>query len=104
MKKKGIDTKQSCGRDIEKIKRCLTECYFTNVARINGRTYKTMFTGVECHLHPSSSLSKMGIKPEYVLYHELLLTNQSYMKYVTEIDGKWLIELGNDFFANISSH
>ena len=104
LKKKGIDTKQSCGRNIEMIKRCITECYFTNVAKLDGKEYKTMMTGVKCFLHPTSSLTKMGIKPTYVIYHELLLTTQSYMKYVTEIEGKWLIELENDFFTLLSSY
>ena len=103
LKKKGINTKESCGRDIEMIKKCITECYFFNAAKINGNEYITMRTGVKCHLHPTSSLSRLGIKPTYVIYHELLLTNKSYMKCITEIDGKWLIDLQNDFFTLATS-
>ena len=85
------------------IKKCITECYFFNAAKINGNEYITMRTGVKCHLHPTSSLSRLGIKPTYVIYHELLLTNKSYMKCITEIDGKWLIDLQNDFFTLATS-
>jgi hypothetical protein len=34
-----------------------------------------------------------GLLPEYVVYHELVLTSKQYMRTVSAIDGAWLREL-----------
>jgi pre-mRNA-splicing factor ATP-dependent RNA helicase DHX38/PRP16 len=103
LKKKRINTKMSCGDNIDQIKRCITECYFYNSVRLNGNQYQNLRTGVNCYIHPTSTLYQVGLKPTYIIYHELLLTNQSYMKCVTSINGKWLLDLLPDFFTSFSS-
>lgn len=40
-----------------------------------------------------------GILPEYVVYHELVLTSKQYMRTVSEIDGAWLRELAPHFYT-----
>ncbi|GMH27686.1 hypothetical protein Nepgr_029529 [Nepenthes gracilis] len=52
-----------------------------------------------CHLHPSSALYGLGYTPEYVVYHELLLTTKEYMQCVTAVEPQWLAELGPMFFS-----
>lgn len=37
--------------------------------------------------------------PEYVVYHELVLTSKQYMRTVSEIDGAWLRELAPHFYS-----
>jgi len=36
-------------------------------------------TAMKCSLHPNSSLSGLGYNPDYVVYHELVLTTKEYM-------------------------
>lgn len=33
-------------------------------------------TGMPCHLHPTSSLFGMGYTPDYIIYHELVMTTK----------------------------
>ena len=56
-------------------------------------------TGMPCNLHPTSSLFGMGFTPDYVVYHELVMTSKEYMQNVTAVDGEWLAELGPMFYS-----
>ena len=38
--------------------------------------YVNCRTGMPCHLHPTSSLYGMGLTPDYVVYHELVMTSK----------------------------
>lgn len=52
-----------------------------------------------CHLHPTSALYGMGYTPDYVVYHELVMTSKEFMQGVTAVDGHWLAELGPMFYS-----
>ena len=58
-----------------------------------------MRTGMPCHLHPTSALFGMGFTPDYIIYHELVMTSKEYMQCVTSVDGYWLAELGPIFYT-----
>ena len=47
-------------------------------------------------IHPSSAL--FGKSPQWVVYHELVQTTKEYMREVSTIDPKWLIEVAPRFF------
>lgn len=38
--------------------------------------YVNIRTGMPCHLHPTSSLFGMGYTPDYIVYHELVMTTK----------------------------
>ena len=38
--------------------------------------YVNSRTGMPCHLHPTSALFGMGFTPDYVVYHELIMTTK----------------------------
>ena len=38
--------------------------------------YVNMRTGMPCHLHPTSALFGMGYTPDYIVYHELVMTSK----------------------------
>jgi pre-mRNA-splicing factor ATP-dependent RNA helicase DHX38/PRP16 len=39
-----------------------------------------------CHLHPTSALFGMGFTPDYVVYHELIMTAKvSYVTFVLNL-------------------
>jgi HrpA-like RNA helicase len=42
--------------------------------------YVNCRTGMPCHLHPSSSLYGLGYTPDYIVYHELVMTTKEYMQ------------------------
>lgn len=48
------------------------------------------------YIHPSSAL--FNRQPEWVVYHELVLTTKEYMREVTTVDPKWLVEFAPAFF------
>ena len=82
------------------MRKCICAAYFHQAARIKGvGEYVNMRTGMPCHLHPTSSLYGMGYTPDYVIYHELLLTSKEYMQCVTSVEGGWLSELGGIFYT-----
>lgn len=41
----------------------------------------------------------MGFTPDYVIYHELVMTAKEYMQCVTAVDAYWLAEMGPMFFS-----
>ena len=44
-----------------------------------------MRTGMPCHLHPTSALFGMGYTPDYIVYHELVMTSKVRKLAVTQI-------------------
>ena len=63
-----------------------------------------MRNGMPCHLHPSSALFGMGVQPDYVVYHELVMTSKEYMQCVTAVEPQWLADAGPMFFSIKESH
>ena len=94
-----IPPHQSVGHDWDVVRRCLTAAFFHQAARLKGiEHYVSMRTQLPCHLHPTSALAGSGYTPEYVVYHELVLTSQEFMRTVTMVNGEWLAELAPKFF------
>ena len=88
------------GHKWDAVRKTMCSAYFVNAARIKGiGEYVNMLTGMPCHLHPSSALFGLGYTPDYVVYHELVLTSKEYMRTVTAVDAEWLAELGPMFFS-----
>lgn len=90
----------SCGTEWDIVRKCICAAYFHQAARLKGiGGYVNCRTGMPCHLHPTSALFGMGFTPDYVVYHELVMTAKEYMQCVTAVDGHWLAELGQIFFS-----
>ncbi|XP_038223294.1 pre-mRNA-splicing factor ATP-dependent RNA helicase PRP16 [Zerene cesonia] len=90
----------SCGTDWDTVRKCICSAYFQQAARLKGiGEYVNCRTGMPCHLHPTSALFGLGSSPDYVVYHELMMTSREYMHCVTAVDGRWLAELGPMFFS-----
>ncbi|XP_047535072.1 pre-mRNA-splicing factor ATP-dependent RNA helicase PRP16 [Vanessa atalanta] len=90
----------SCGTDWDTVRKCICSAYFQQAARLKGiGEYVNCRTGMPCHLHPTSALFGLGNSPDYVVYHELMMTTKEYMHCVTAVDGRWLAELGPMFFS-----
>ncbi|XBI28531.1 hypothetical protein VPH35_052736 [Triticum aestivum] len=90
----------SCHREWDVVRKAICSAYFQNSARLKGvGEYVNCRNGVPCHLHPSSALYGLGYTPDYIVYHELVLTTKDYMQCVSAVDPQWLVELGPMFFS-----
>ena len=88
----------SCGPNYTRIRRAICSGYFRNAAKRDPQEgYRTLAeSGGNVYLHPSSSLFHRP--PEYVVYHEVVMTSKEYMREVTAIEPKWLVEVAPRFF------
>lgn len=87
----------SAGRNLNMVRKCIVAGFFTNVGKKDPQDgYKTVVENQPVFIHPSSALFNKN--PEWVLYHELILTTKEYMRNVIAIDAKWLVELAPNFY------
>jgi pre-mRNA-splicing factor ATP-dependent RNA helicase DHX38/PRP16 len=99
MKSLKIELKSS-GTDWDIVRKAVCSSYFHNAARMKGiGEYYNLRSGVPCVLHPTSSIYALGFTPDYVVYHELIMTSKEYMQCVTAANPEWLAEMGPMFFS-----
>lgn len=91
-----------CENDFNKVRWALCAGYFKNSAKRDSSGdsgsggYKTLVGDTSVAMHPSSAL--FGKKPEYVIYHSLLMTTREYMHCATTVEPGWLVESAPAFF------
>ncbi|PMB66138.1 Pre-mRNA-splicing factor ATP-dependent RNA helicase prp16 [Beauveria bassiana] len=89
----------SCGMDWDMIRRCICSGYYHQAARYKGSgEYINLRTNLPVQLHPTSALYA-GHPPDYVVYHELVLTSKVYVSTVTAVDPHWLADMGGVFYS-----
>ena len=104
MKQQRVEVR-SAGGDWDVCRRALCGSYFHQAARLKGvGEYVNCRNGMPCHLHPSSSLYGLGYTPDYVIYHELVMTSKEYMQCVSAVEPHWLADAGPMFFSVKESH
>ncbi|KAL2919200.1 DEAH-box ATP-dependent RNA helicase prp22 [Polyrhizophydium stewartii] len=87
----------SCGRNYNQVRRAICGGYFRHAAKKDPQEgYKTLVEGTPVHVHPSSAL--FNKQPEWLIYHQLVMTTKEYMREVLTIEPKWLVELAPTFF------
>lgn len=81
------------------IRRALAAGFFMQVAHLE-RTghYLTIKDNQVVQLHPSSGLDH---KPEWVLYHEFVLTTRNFIRTCTEVKADWLLDISPSYY-NVS--
>ena len=90
----------SCGTDWDILRRCIASGFYHQACRVRGiGEYMNLRTSVTVQLHPTSALYGLGYLPDYVVYHELILTSKEYMSVVTSVDPRWLAEEGGVFYG-----
>eukprot|EP00123_Amoebidium_parasiticum_P011338 comp20659_c0_seq1/m.26808 comp20659_c0_seq1/g.26808 ORF comp20659_c0_seq1/g.26808 comp20659_c0_seq1/m.26808 type:complete len:700 (-) comp20659_c0_seq1:147-2246(-) len=78
------------------IRKALLSGYFMHVAHLErSGHYLTVKDNQVVQLHPSTCLDR---KPEWVLYHEFVLTSKHYIRTVTEVKGEWLLEVAPNYY------
>ncbi|KAK3152818.1 hypothetical protein QOZ80_2BG0163980 [Eleusine coracana subsp. coracana] len=87
----------TAGKNFTKIRKAITAGFFFHAARKDPQEgYRTLVENQPVYIHPSSALFQR--QPDWVIYHELVMTTKEYMREVTVIDPKWLIELAPRFY------
>ncbi|KAI7829339.1 P-loop containing nucleoside triphosphate hydrolase protein [Gamsiella multidivaricata] len=79
------------------IRKALAAGYFMQVAHQerSGKNYLTVKDNQVVRLHPSSCLDHAA---EWVIYNEFVLTNQNYIRTVTEVKAEWLLDIAPAYF------
>ncbi|KAG1330457.1 Helicase [Cocos nucifera] len=87
----------SAGKNFTKIRKAIAAGFFFHAARKDPQEgYRTLVENQPVYIHPSSALFQR--QPDWVMYHELVMTTKEYMREVTAIDPKWLVELAPRFY------
>lgn len=87
----------SAGKNFTKIRKAITAGFFFHAARKDPQEgYRTIVENQPVYIHPSSALFQR--QPDWVIYHELVMTTKEYMREATVVDPKWLVELAPRFF------
>lgn len=87
----------SCGQNTAKLQKAVCSGFFRNAAKKDPQEgYRTLVDGTVTYIHPSSALFHR--QPEWVVYHEIVLTTKEYMREATTIDSRWLVEFAPSFF------
>lgn len=60
--------------------------------------YRTVKHNQTVTIHPNSSLFEE--LPRWVLYHELVFTTKEFMRTLTEIESKWLLEVAPHYYQD----
>jgi pre-mRNA-splicing factor ATP-dependent RNA helicase DHX15/PRP43 len=72
------------------VRKALVAGFFPQTAFCQGKHFITEQDMKPVTIHPGSCLKH---KPEWILYHELVLTKESYVRNVSAIRPEWLIEM-----------
>eukprot|EP01135_Chromosphaera_perkinsii_P000731 Nk52_evm19s151 gene=Nk52_evmTU19s151 len=87
----------SAGQNYDKVRKAICSGYFRHAAKKDPQEgYKTIVDPQVVFIHPSSSL--FNHQPEWVIYHELVMTTKEYMRETTAVEPQWLVEFAPSFF------
>lgn len=78
------------------IRKAILRGYFMQIAHLerNG-SYKTVKDEQVVILHPSTCLTH---KPEWIVFHEFVLTSRHFVRTCTEIEPEWLFEISPKYY------
>src|SRR5690606_4100005 len=81
------------------VRKCICSGYYHQAAKYKGSgEYINLRTSVAVQLHTTSSLYASH-PPDYIVYHELIITAKVYVSTVTAVDPHWLAGLGGVFYT-----
>ncbi|KAL6191719.1 hypothetical protein ACLB2K_038109 [Fragaria x ananassa] len=87
----------SAGKDRTMIRKAIVAGFFFQVAKRDPHDgYRTFVDNQLVYIHPSSVLFRR--QPDWVTYNELVMTTKEYMREISVIESKWLMELVPGFF------
>jgi ATP-dependent RNA helicase DHX8/PRP22 len=88
---------ETCGKHWDRVRKAICSGYFVHAAKKDPQEgHRTLIDGQPVYIHPSSSL--FNRQPEWLIYHQLVLTSKEYMRECLAIEPKWLPEVAPAFF------
>eukprot|EP00928_Gymnodinium_smaydae_P046680 TRINITY_DN31105_c0_g1_i1.p1 TRINITY_DN31105_c0_g1~~TRINITY_DN31105_c0_g1_i1.p1 ORF type:complete len:1151 (+),score=293.85 TRINITY_DN31105_c0_g1_i1:106-3558(+) len=88
----------ACGNDYNRIRKAIAAGYFGNACRRDPQEgYRTLTEHQQVYIHPSSALYQRN--PEWLVYHELVLTSKEYLRECATVEPHWLPELAPNLFS-----
>lgn len=87
--------------DYNIIRECICAAFYQNGAEFHKyNQYRHLRSGLEMWIPSSSALNGMGELPKFVVFHELLMTNQKQqLSCITEVSSDWLCKYGDVFYS-----
>lgn len=86
--------------DVETILRCILSAFFMNIAqRQLDNSYRNIRNQELLYLQPQSILTVSY--PKWVVYQEVVYTQQYYMRQVSEINPEWILEVAGHFYQDV---
>lgn len=86
--------------DWDLVRRAIASAFYYQAARRkNVSDYINIRSAVVSGLHPTSSLYGTGLSPDYVVYHELIMTKKEFMSCVTAVEPQWLADAGPKLYV-----
>jgi ATP-dependent RNA helicase DHX8/PRP22 len=99
IQKHGLSVK-SCGKNTAKVRKAICSGFFAHAAKKDPKEgYRTLVDGHQVFIHPASALFNRA--PEWVIYHEMVITTKEYMRDVCVIEPKWLVDVAPHFFKKV---
>lgn len=85
--------------DTGNIRKAILGGFFYNVARISreGGSYRTVKKNQSVFIHPTSALH--DTMPRWVVFNEIKQTTKEYMRIISEIESRWLIDVASSFYS-----
>jgi len=98
----GDGVSSSCDSSPEPFLKALTKAMWMNVAKLTKQSgvvghYETV-DKIECFIHPGSLAFGLKEPPQCVVFTEIVQTTKNYLRAVSPVDGKWLMELVPTYF------
>ncbi|GLE03238.1 hypothetical protein PINS_up012117 [Pythium insidiosum] len=82
-----------------RILKCFVSGFFSNAAKLHADgKYKTVRDGRVVRVHPTSVFYHAGRLPDWILYHQSVLTTDEYIRDISRIDPRWLVSIAPDFY------
>jgi ATP-dependent RNA helicase DHX8/PRP22 len=80
-----------------RVRQAICSGYFFHAARKDAQEgYKTVVDQAPVYIYPGSALFQR--QPDWVVYHELVMTSKEYMRECCAVDPRWLVQLAPRFF------
>merc|ERR1719263_819193 len=95
---------ESCGASgqagFNAIRKAIVAGFFNHACRKDQQEgFRSIADNQQVYIHPSSALFNRN--PEWVIYHELVMTSKEYMREVLAIEPKWLLEVAPMYFKQV---
>jgi len=94
---------QTCGKNYTKVRQAIVAGFFHHACKRDPTEgYRTLNENNQVFVHPSSALHMKN--PEFIVYHELVLTTREYLRECCTLDPGWLIELAPSMYQKCPDH